>query len=92
MCALVSAYHKTNKEIATRLLFCLAVGLLSYAAIEVWLNDDPVKLTKRQAWCDMWLCPQEFSGRRIYELNRESSTQAYPNALIQLRRALCLGL
>ena len=90
MCALVSAYHKTNKEIATRLLFCLAVGLLSYAAIEVWLNDDPVKLTKRQAWCDMWLCPQEFSGRRIYELNRESSTQAYPNALIQLRRALWL--
>jgi hypothetical protein len=61
-------------------MLVLGLFLASYAAAQIWWNDQTPK------WCDAWLCPQEFSNAKAHLLLQRSP----PEALRQFHRAVKL--
>ncbi len=62
--------------------------MLSYGALEVWLDrlsyDDPVK----RRFCEAWLCPEEFWDNRTFTMLQQSAAGNSAQMLPQFERAL----
>jgi hypothetical protein len=71
-------------------MLILGIFLASYGAAEVWLNTHAGKDGSARIWCDAWMCPEEFSGEKVYRLMQKSLRGSPEEALQEFSRALLL--
>ncbi len=68
----------------------LGIVLTSYGAAEVWLNWHAKKDDAARTWCEAWMCPQEFSNEKVYQVMRTALRGNQAEALREFSRALLL--
>ena len=65
----------------------IGMGLVVYGATGAWSAIHGVEDSQ---FCQLWLCPEEFSSSRVYKLHQEGASGQSALALKEFERALIL--
>jgi len=67
-----------------------SLAVAFYGATAIWLNRSTADLAVQERFCRAWLCPDEFSSERVFELKQESAAAQSGRIAAELKRALAL--
>jgi len=68
----------------------LGATVAAYAFLGLWINRANPDSKWARPFCAAWLCPDEFSPERVYQLQQESAAGESGRAIAEFKRALIL--